>query len=1051
MRKSILIACIGLLLTDTSLDAKTLHDNLEVEGSGTFCGPLKARRGVHVNGGITQKHLIRPLTRKDIKCRSKNGDKDEQYDIVIVGCGTAGSLLTYRMAQRYPKSKILVLDVGQDDVRINSGTAAVPNPNPNNGAGPDAWGQLLRSLTVAFGEGCAQWQDEIVTNPDDQFFRVPVQYARGATLGGTSAINGLRYNRGTKEGTYDRWEEATGDEAFGFDSMVEAFKQVENRSQSTRYFGVPIRYWFPGAGPTPAQTLNQYMGTTGRVYITQNFLEGWTSRAVLDSVKSDPLPGRTGPLLINLDDVNPANPVEYAYFGPRSEYDQSDLNFPSFNPYPATTPGTTYTPPADPANKKGPEYAGAGIKALRARSYAAPAFVYPILDNKMPHNVTIKQRVYVTKLLFSEKKAGEVIGVEYVEGENGEAWQVALVNRAIARNVPPYKGTLSGVDRSQCSFNAAVINQQHIETKRAYAKADVWLSAGVIDSPAIMQRSGIGSREFLESLASQPVACAVDLPGVGFGLRETLDMGINYLYEVDLSTGLSAPFPAAQIEAFYANVFGFADPTNPANVSGSASISGAATQTSAQLRIQSDPSVPFADIDIITSFAPVTTAAGSLLYQDLANIQTASGIAVDLDKIKPVFDRAKWGMYAPENTGRYLYENLALVEFWNPASVGQVTINSGNVFERPEYAPNMCANENDITAMSNTFSNTLLPILQRCATKRFGPRGPATYAGLAVGATNTTITFGAFNSLVGPFAVKPIVGNIDATTYNTPGSLQGYSIRIVAGTGAQQTNVITSWSGSPNFIATLGTSWAIQPDGTSQYVLNPPGATPLDSVAFSDNNHRNFVRFAQPYGDELFSDVKHTQLVNPFKTAAKSTRITVSQPNHGFETGDMIKISGITAPVDGIQPQHINEYHIVYKIDNNSYDIILFWNLTPIGGPGSSPAPNPAANAVGQTNVGGTVTVSTLRFDEGKFRTWLQNHYFSGWHGCCTCRMGKPDDTQAVVDTRARVYNTKGLRVCDASIFPVKPNANTMAPTYGIAQKIFDLVSEEEYDYLLNH
>jgi choline dehydrogenase-like flavoprotein len=63
--------------------------------------------------------------------------------------------------------------------------------------------------------------------------------------------------------------------------------------------------------------------------------------------------------------------------------------------------------------------------------------------------------------------------------------------------------------------------------------------------------------------------------------------------------------------------------------------------------------------------------------------------------------------------------------------------------------------------------------------------------------------------------------------------------------------------------------------------------------------------------------------------------------------------------------------------------------------------------------------------------------------------MGTPDDVTAVVDTRARVYNTKGLRVCDASIFPVKPNGNTQAPVYGIAQRVFELVSAEEYDKLL--
>ena len=121
----------------------------------------------------------------------------------------------------------------------------------------------------------------------------------------------------------------------------------------------------------------------------------------------------------------------------------------------------------------------------------------------------------------------------------------------------------------------------------------------------------------------------------------------------------------------------------------------------------------------------------------------------------------------------------------------------------------------------------------------------------------------------------------------------------------------------------------------------------------------------------------------------------------------------------------------------------------PTGGPGSSQLPSPGALAVGVAGIGGPFTLSKCTFDETKFRSWVSETYFSGWHKCCSLKMGLPEDPQAVVDTRARVYNTKGLRVCDASIFPVKPNANTQAPVYGITQRVFDLVSEE-YDQLLN-
>lgn len=43
------------------------------------------------------------------------------------------------------------------------------------------------------------------------------------------------------------------------------------------------------------------------------------------------------------------------------------------------------------------------------------------------------------------------------------------------------------------------------------------------------------------------------------------------------------------------------------------------------------------------------------------------------------------------------------------------------------------------------------------------------------------------------------------------------------------------------------------------------------------------------------------------------------------------------------------------------------------------------------------------------------------YHGSCTCAMGPEDDDMAVVDAQARVYGVQGLRVVDASAFPLLP------------------------------
>ena len=67
------------------------------------------------------------------------------------------------------------------------------------------------------------------------------------------------------------------------------------------------------------------------------------------------------------------------------------------------------------------------------------------------------------------------------------------------------------------------------------------------------------------------------------------------------------------------------------------------------------------------------------------------------------------------------------------------------------------------------------------------------------------------------------------------------------------------------------------------------------------------------------------------------------------------------------------------------------------------------------------------------------------WHASCTCRMGSRDDPMAVTDPAGRVHGIGGLRVVDASIFPVVPCANTNLPTIMTAEKIADAILDEPH------
>lgn len=57
----------------------------------------------------------------------------------------------------------------------------------------------------------------------------------------------------------------------------------------------------------------------------------------------------------------------------------------------------------------------------------------------------------------------------------------------------------------------------------------------------------------------------------------------------------------------------------------------------------------------------------------------------------------------------------------------------------------------------------------------------------------------------------------------------------------------------------------------------------------------------------------------------------------------------------------------------------------------------------------------------------IRKSFSTVYHAAGTCKMGKPSDGSAVVDSKARVIGVKGLRVVDASAMPLLPPGHPMA------------------------
>jgi choline dehydrogenase len=138
-------------------------------------------------------------------------ESPSRYDYIIVGAGSAGCALAYRLS-REASRKVLLLEAGGKDnfppIHIPLGFAfLMKNPKVN-------------------------WCYE--TEPEPNMHHRRIAWPRGKVLGGTSSINGMVYIRGQRE-DYDYWREL-GNAGWAYEDVLPYFKRSEHKADGANDF-----------------------------------------------------------------------------------------------------------------------------------------------------------------------------------------------------------------------------------------------------------------------------------------------------------------------------------------------------------------------------------------------------------------------------------------------------------------------------------------------------------------------------------------------------------------------------------------------------------------------------------------------------------------------------------------------------------------------------------------------------------------------------------------------------------------------------------------------
>lgn len=298
------------------------------------------------------------------------GGSIDRFDYIVVGSGAAGAILANRLSAD-GKTTVCLLE-----------------------AGPSDWHPFLHipaGFIKTLFNPAFTWQFKTEAGPMTNGRRIPVP--QGRTLGGSTSVNGLVYNRG-QHADFDAWA-ALGNTGWSFADVLPYFKSMEQRIGGD----------------------DQYRGRNGELPVTDI---DW-----IHPLCEAFIAGAAGLGLPRNPDYNGADQAGVGYF-------QRTI-----------------------AN---------GWRMSTARTFLTPVKSRP--------NLTIRTNAQATRIVLENKRAS---GVEYV------------------------------------------LDRNHGNTRRVLANREVILCCGAINTPRLLQLSGIGNAEYLKAAG---IEVQHHLPGVGEHLSD---------------------------------------------------------------------------------------------------------------------------------------------------------------------------------------------------------------------------------------------------------------------------------------------------------------------------------------------------------------------------------------------------------------------------------------------------------------------------------------------------------------------------------------------------